>query len=128
VTILIALGLAACGTSGPSGFTARGRPPLDPSQWTSGYPTPEMADETEALIIRKHGDLYASPKCVPAESLDGTGEFNFDCTAELRECKKRFQLDVVVFGSKSGEPELGSILVYLHHPGRDKDGRRRSCR
>ncbi len=89
VTVLIVLGLAACGDSGPSGFTARGRPPLDPAEWTSGRPSPEMADEAEALITGERGGSYASPECVPAKSLNGTGEFNFKCTAEDRQCQKR---------------------------------------
>lgn len=128
MTVLIILGLAACGNSGPSGFTARGRPPLDPSEWTHGYPSPEMADEAEALITRKHGDLYASPRCAPAKSLNGTGEFNFKCTAEVKECRKRFKLDVIVFGSKSGEPVLGGIIRYVHHPRNLRSAdRRRSC-
>jgi hypothetical protein len=87
-----------------------------------------MADETDALIIRKHGDSYASPECVPARSLNGTGEFNFKCTAEDRKCGGRLKLDVVVFGSESGEPVLGGIGRYVRHLERTRGkDRRRIC-
>jgi hypothetical protein len=68
-----------------------------------------MADEAEDLITSTHGDSYASPECLPAKSLDGTGEFNFDCTAEDWQRGKRVKLDVVVYGSDSGEPSLGIL-------------------
>lgn len=55
-----------------------------------------MTDEAEALIASKHGDSYASPECLPAKSLDGTGEFNFDCTAKDRRRGERVKLNVVV--------------------------------
>jgi len=79
-----------------------------------------MADETEALITGKHGDIYASSECVPADSLDGTGEFNFDCTAEDRKRGERLKLDVVVNGSVSGEPELGPVIGYVCDPVNDR--------
>jgi hypothetical protein len=66
-----------------------------------------MTDEAEDLIASRHGDSYASPECLPAKSLDGSGEFNFDCTAEDRRRGERVKLDVVVYGSDSGEPSLG---------------------
>jgi len=68
-----------------------------------------MTDEAEDLIASEHGDSYAFPECLPAKSLDGTGEFNFDCTAEDRQRGKRVKLDVVVYGSDSGEPSLGVV-------------------
>lgn len=68
-----------------------------------------MTDETEALITSRHGDSYASPECLPAKSLDGTGEFNFDCTAEDRRRGERVNLDVVVYGSDSGDPSVGIL-------------------
>ena len=122
VTVLIALGLTACGDSSQSGFTAQGRPPLDPSDWTSGKPSPQMADEAEGLIASERGDSWASPDCVPEESLDGTGEFNFKCTAVDLGSGERRQLDVVVFGSESGRPELGPIIAYVCDPGPTGDG------
>jgi hypothetical protein len=68
-----------------------------------------MADEAEALIASKHGNSYGSPECRPAKSLDGTGEFNFDCTAEDLQRGERVKLDVVVYGSDSGDPSLGIL-------------------
>jgi hypothetical protein len=68
-----------------------------------------MADEAEVLIASKRGDSYASPECLPAKSLDGTGEFNFDCTAEDRQRGERVRIDVVVYGSDSGDPSLGIL-------------------
>jgi|GEM_PF-5711726 len=68
-----------------------------------------MADEAEVLIASKHGESYASPECLPAKSLDGTGEFNFDCTAEDLRRRERVKLDVVVHGSDSGDPSLGIL-------------------
>jgi hypothetical protein len=68
-----------------------------------------MADGAETLIASKHGDSYASPECLPAKSLDGTGEFNFDCAAEDRQRGKRVKIDVVVYGSDSGDPSLGIL-------------------
>jgi hypothetical protein len=68
-----------------------------------------MTNEAENLISSKHGDSYASPECLPAKSLNGTGEFNFDCTAEDRQREKRVKLDVVVYGSDSGDPSLGIL-------------------
>ena len=70
-----------------------------------------MTDEAEALITSKYGDSYTVPKCVPAKSLDGTGEFNFDCTAEDRRRGERLKLDAVVKGSESGEPILGPVTA-----------------
>lgn len=75
-----------------------------------------MADEAEALITSKYGDAHASPQCVPADSLDGTGEFNFDCSAYDRRHGERLKLDVVVKGSESGEPVLGPLSVYPCNP------------
>jgi hypothetical protein len=75
-----------------------------------------MADEAEGLITNKYGDAYASPECEPAESLDGTGEFNFDCTAEDRRRGDRIKLDAVVNGSASGQPVLGPVVAYLCDP------------
>ena len=46
---------------------------------------------------------------MPAKSLDGTGEFNFDCTAEDRQRGKRVKLDVVVYGTDSGDPSVGIL-------------------
>lgn len=111
LTILVALGLAACGSSTPSGFTTRGRPPLDPSDWTWSRPSAQMADEAEALIVRERG--YAAAECVPEKSLDGTGEFNFDCVVEGRGREERRDLKVIVFGSESGEPVLGGTMGSL---------------
>lgn len=71
-----------------------------------------MADEAEALVTGKLGDTYAFPDCVPADSLDGTGEFNFDCTAEDRQRGERIKLDVVVKGSDNGEPEIGPVTAF----------------
>ncbi len=68
-----------------------------------------MTDAAEDLISSKHGDSYASPECLPAKSLDGSGEFNFDCTAEDRQWGKRVKLDVIVYGTDSGEPGLGIL-------------------
>ena len=68
-----------------------------------------MADEAEDLISSKHGGSFASPECLPAKSLDGSGEFNFDCTAEDRQRGKRVKLDVVVYGADSGEPSFGLL-------------------
>jgi hypothetical protein len=75
-----------------------------------------MTDEAEALITSKFGDTYASPECVAADSLDGTGEFNFDCTAEDRQRGERLKLDAVVNGSESGEPVLGPVGEYVCDP------------
>ncbi len=86
---------------------------LDPSEWTWGRPSPQMADEAEALITQEDGDRFESPECAGAKSLDGTGEFNFECTAEDRESGERRELDVLVFGSESGKPEPGEIGIYL---------------
>jgi hypothetical protein len=73
-----------------------------------GHPSPEMADGAETLIASKHGDSYASPECLPAKSLDGTGEFNFDCSRRSA-TGKRVKIDVVVYGSDSGDPSLGIL-------------------
>jgi hypothetical protein len=75
-----------------------------------------MADESEALIAGRERDVYASPECVPADSLDGTGEFNFDCTAEDQQRGERIKLGVTVNGSDSGEPELGAVIGYVCDP------------
>jgi hypothetical protein len=115
-TVLVALGLTACGDSGQPGFTVGGVPPENPSEWSWGHPSPEMTDETETLITSKYGDIYASPECVPAKSLDGTGEFNFDCTAKDLRRGEWFKLDAVVKGSESGEPVLGPVGEYLCDP------------
>lgn len=69
-------------------------------------PSSEMTDEAEALIVSHHGDGYGSPECVPTKSLEGTGEFNFECTAEDRRRGERVEIDVVVHGSDSGDPEV----------------------
>jgi hypothetical protein len=87
-----------------------------------------MTDEAEALIAGERGDIYAAPRCAPAKSLDGTGEFNFRCTAEDRGRGERVRLDVIVFGSRSGEPELGPILSYVSDPGRGRLGGTRQSR
>lgn len=71
-----------------------------------------MADEAETLIVGKFRGTYASPECVPADSLNGTGEFNFDCTAEYLQQGDRIRLGVTVKGSSSGEPELGPVIGY----------------
>jgi hypothetical protein len=68
-----------------------------------------MADEAETMIVSRHGSRFASPACRPAKSLDGTGEFNFDCTAEDLRREERVKLDVTVYGSDSGEPSLGIL-------------------
>lgn len=68
-----------------------------------------MTDEAEDLIVSKHGGSFASPECLPAKSLDGTGELNFDCTAEDRQRGKRVKLDVVVYGTESGDPSVGIL-------------------
>ena len=118
VMVLVALGLAACGGgSAQSGFTTRGRPPANPSEWTWRKPSSQMADETEALITSKRGRIWASPECVPAKSLDGTGEFDFNCTVVDLGRKERRQLNVIVFGSESGQPVLGPIGGYVCDPG-----------
>lgn len=82
-----------------------------------------MANEAEALVASEHRDTYASPRCVPADSLEGTGEFNFDCTAEDKRRGERFKLDVVVNGSESGKPELGPVIELICDPvnARDED-------
>lgn len=113
--VLVALGLTACGDSGQPSFTV-GSPPTKPSEFSTVRPSPEMADEAEVLVTSKYGDTYASPECLPADSLDGTGEFNFDCTAEDRRRGERFKLDVVVNGSESGEPVLGPVGEYVCDP------------
>jgi hypothetical protein len=107
--VLVAFVLTACGGSAQPGFTVGDGPPRNPSEWSWGHPSPEMANEAEDLIASKHGDSYASPECLPAKSLDGTGEFNFDCTAEVRQRGKRVKLDVVVYGTDSGELSLGIL-------------------
>jgi hypothetical protein len=112
LVILVAFGLASCGDSRQAGWTAR-TPPPDPSDYSMIHPTQEMADETEALLADRDWAPLASPKCIPADSLDGVGEFNFDCTARDPRRGERVKLDVVVFGSESGEPELGSVLKYI---------------
>lgn len=104
---LFAFGLAACGDSEPSGFTAAGQ--LPPTEFNSMYPSEEMARETEALIASERDDL-SDPRCVPAESLDGVGEFNFDCDAMDPRRGYRYKLSVVVMGSESGEPDLGPVI------------------
>jgi hypothetical protein len=107
---LVALGSTACGGSDESGFTTRGRPPVDPSEWTWGIPSSQMTDEAEKLIAGdKRAGSYASPECVPTKSLDGTGEFNFECTAQRG--NEEVELQAIVFGSESGKPELGPIIV-----------------
>jgi hypothetical protein len=113
--LLAALDLGACGGSGPSGFTAR-TPPANSSDFSMVLPSPEMADETEDLLTSQAGAKYASPRCEPADSLDGVGEFNFDCTAKDRRRGEWFKLDVVVFGTESGEPELGPVGQLLCNP------------
>jgi hypothetical protein len=75
-----------------------------------------MADEAEALIASRERSVYTSPEYVPADSLDGTGEFNFDCTAEDQQRGERIKLGVVVNGSDSGEPELGPVVGYVCDP------------
>lgn len=75
-----------------------------------------MADEAEALVVARERGIYASPECVPADSLDGTGEFNFDCTAEDQQRGEQIKLDVVVNGSDSGEPRLGPVIGYVCDP------------
>ena len=114
LAILIAVGLTACGDSRPSGFTARSPPP-SASDFSTMRPTTEMAKETETLLVRQHPAIYRSPKCVPADSLDGVGEFNFKCTAKYLGRSGRTKLGVVVFGSASGEPELGPVIAYVPH-------------
>jgi hypothetical protein len=86
-----------------------------------------MADEAEALITSKHRGIYASPECVPTDSLDGSGEFNFDCTAKDLQREERIKLGVTVNGSDSGKPELGPVLAYVCDPinARTKDPRGR---
>jgi hypothetical protein len=110
VSVVLALTGCGGGSSADPGFTTRGRPPADPAKWTWGLPSSQMADEAEALIARERE--YASPECAPAKSLDGTGEFNFRCTAEDPGFGGRRRLDVIVFGSASGEPVLGPIETY----------------
>jgi len=105
---MAALGLAACGDSEPSGFTAAGQ--LPPTEFIGMYPSEEMARETEALIASERRDELSSPRCTPAESLDGVGEFNFECDAMDPRRGYRYKLNVVVMGSESGEPDLGSVL------------------
>src|SRR5690242_12549451 len=112
LTVLVVLGLAACGGSSEPEWTERGRPPADPSDWTWGVPSSQMAEETETLIADQRGDLFASPDCVGTKSLDGTGEYRFDCTAKDRGRGERVEIEVTVFGSKTGEPELGGIISY----------------
>lgn len=111
LTVLVALGLAACGGSDQSGFTTRGRPPADPSEWTWSKPSSQMTDETEALITKERGDSFTSPECVPAKSLDGTGEFNFECSATEVGSNESREMSVIVFGSESGRPLLGPMLI-----------------
>jgi hypothetical protein len=71
-----------------------------------------MANETEALLASQRPTFYRSPRCVPADSLDGVGEFNFKCTAKDLARGERIKLGVVVFGSESGEPKLGPVIAY----------------
>jgi hypothetical protein len=52
----------------------------------------------------------------PPTVLDGTGEFNFDCTAEDQRRGERIKLGVVVKGSDSGEPKLGPVIGYVCDP------------
>lgn len=113
--VLIALGLTSCGASGQSGFTT-GSPPTKPSDFSTMRPTLEMANETEALLLSQRPGYFASPKCVPADSLDGVGEFNFDCTARDLEQGGWVKLGVVVFGTDSGEPKLGPVIAYACDP------------
>lgn len=101
--------LETCGGSAQSDFTVGDGPPKNPSEWSWSRPSAEMTEEAENLIEIKHGDSFASPKCLPAKSLDGSGEFNFDCTAEDRQRGERVKLDVVVYGSDSGEPSVGIL-------------------
>jgi hypothetical protein len=112
---LIVLGLTACGGSGSAGFTV-GNPPTKPSEFSTVRPSPQMANEAEDLIADKYRGMFASPKCVPTDSLDGTGEFNFDCTAEDLKRGERIKFDVTVKGSESGEPELGPVIGYMCDP------------
>jgi hypothetical protein len=75
-----------------------------------------MANEAEALIASRERGVFTSPECVPADSLDGTGEFNFDCTAEDQQRGERIKLGVVVKGSASGQPKLGPVIGYVCDP------------
>jgi hypothetical protein len=72
-----------------------------------------MTEEAEELLAADRERAYSSPRCAPEKSLDGTGEFNFRCTAEDRRRGERSRLDVVVFGTESGEPVLGPVLTYV---------------
>lgn len=114
--VLIALGLTACGDSEQSGFTAGGSPPTEPSEFSTVRPSTEMADEAEGLIANKFRGTYASPECAPADSLEGTGEFNFDCVAEDQRRGERLKLGAVVNGSDSGQPKLGPVIEYVCDP------------
>jgi hypothetical protein len=114
--VLIALGLTACGDSEQPGFTAGGNPPTKPSEFSTVRPSSEMADEAESLIASKFRGTFASPECAPSDGLEGTGEFNFNCTIKDQQRGERLKLGVVVNGSDSGQPKLGPVTEYVCDP------------
>jgi hypothetical protein len=78
-------------------------------------PSPQMADEAETLIEEQ--GAYGSPDCEPADSLDGSGRFNFDCTGlDGQGSGERIKLGVTVNGSLSGRPDLGPVIAYSCDP------------
>jgi hypothetical protein len=105
------------GDTEQSGFTGLTKIPTEPADFQPFYPSAQMAEEAEGLIEdSSSGRSFGSPECVPAKSLEGVGEFNFDCTAFAHERGRRYRIDVVIRGSNTGETPGVSVAMSLCEP------------
>jgi hypothetical protein len=116
-TVTVAALYGCGGDTEQSGFTGLTKIPTTPADFHHFYPSAEMAEEAETLVEESpSGKVFGPPDCVPAKSLEGVGEFNFDCTAFAHDQGRRYRIDVVIHGSNTGEDPGVSIARSLCEP------------